>query len=460
MLVDIEQVYGQLKISYIGDDGGLKMMELHIPKEEMYSWEYTNPNQTPDTKYTSWDNKPVRKTKTKFLNKFRIEEFLMNQSDEVKTKLYAPNSPKMFFCDIEVEITDDGFPHAHLAKNQITAMAFCSGTKVVVLGTRRIDGNGIKKIEKKINEHFKDFYEVEFNYYYFESEYDMLYSFMAKAIHKMPLITGWNFNGFDWPYIVNRCKRLGIDPAIASPSKKLHSKQELPVHRMVVDYLDIYKKWDRMVDVKENNSLDFVGKAVLGVPKIKYSGTLQDLYEQDFSEYIFYNAVDTLLVQFIHEKLQTMQTYLSLANITKVEAVRAFSPIWMAESTMTREFYRRKKIFPYVKNRSITREGYEGAFVFKPIPGIYEWVGSFDFASLYPSIMRQWNISPENYVTNTDEDVDTDKYIKTITGAVFDNSEDSVFRTILTEYYDKRKVAKGKMQDIEQEVAYLKNCLK
>lgn len=464
MIVDIEQKEGSLLISYIGDEGDLRMMDLKVPNEDQYIWVEANPGQKPDPSTKSWNGKPVKKRRSKFLNKYRIEEFLMNQPDYIKERLYALNKPKTFFCDIEVEVTDDGFPHPHLASNAITAIAFCTGDKVIALGTRQLNAGQIKRIQEKINNHFKDFYPVDFNYHYFKSEYDMLYSFMGRAIHKMPLITGWNFIGFDWPYLVNRSKRLNIDPGISSPSLKLITKQNLPQHRMVVDYLQIYKTWDRTVDVKENNSLDFVSKAVLGLNKIKYSGTLQDLYEQDFEEYIFYNAVDTLLVQLIHEKLQTLQTFLTLANITKVEAQKAFSPIWMAESAMIREFYSRGKIFPKTYEENRKREKYEGAFVFKPIPGIYEWVGSFDFASLYPSIMRQWNISPENYMYNVTPSEDSQKEkpegtIMTSTGAVFKDSEDSVFRTILTDFYGQRKTAKKEMFQLEKEIAYLKEYI-
>ena len=464
MIVDIEQKEGSLLISYIGEKGDLRMMDLKVPYEDQYIWVEANPGQKSDPSTKSWNDKPVKKRRSKFLNKYRIEEFLMNQSDYIKERLYALNKPKTFFCDIEVEVTDDGFPHPHLAANAITAIAFCTGTTVIALGTRKLSAEQIKRIEGKINKHFEKFYPIDFNYIYFKSEYDMLYSFLGKAIHKMPLITGWNFTGFDWPYMVNRAKRLSIDPAISSPSLKLITKQNLPQHRMVVDYLQIYKTWDRTVDVKENNSLDFVSKAVLGLNKIKYNGTLQDLYEQDFEEYIFYNAVDTLLVQLIHEKLQTLQTFLTLANITKVEAQKAYSPIWMAESAMIREFYSRGRIFPKTYDENRKREKYEGAFVFKPIPGIYEWVGAFDFASLYPSIMRQWNISPENYMYNIDptkenRDGQETGTIMTSTGAVFKDDEDSVFRTILTDYYGQRKKAKGEMFQLEKEIAYLKEYI-
>ena len=91
---------------------------------------------------------------------------------------------------------------------------------------------------------------------------------------------GWNFLGFDWKYIYNRCKKIGINPAMASPTKKVQGNDNIPVHVGIIDYLDVYRRWDRTVQIKENNTLDFVGGAVLGVSKLKYEGTLQELYEK------------------------------------------------------------------------------------------------------------------------------------------------------------------------------------
>jgi len=461
MIVNIEKHEDNIIISYIETDGSLQFMDIPIPPAEKFVWRYCKPGQKAHKMYRSWDDKPVRKQKSKYITKYRVEEILENQPQHIKDKLYAQNQPKLFFCDIEVEVTNDGFPMPHLAKNPVTAIAFCNGDKVVVLGTKKLTATEQGNIKGKINNHFKDFYPITFKYIYFKTEYDMLYSFFAKAIHKMPLITGWNFNGFDWPYLINRCKKLSIDPAISSPSLKLTGREELPLHRMVVDYYRIYKTWDRMVEVKENNSLDFVSKAVLGLNKIKYPGTLQDLYEHDFSEYIFYNAVDTLLVQHIHEKIKTMQTFLTLANITKVEAQRAFSPIWMAESVICRSFYSRGKIFPQTDNKNRKRESYEGGYVFKPVAGMYEWVGAFDFTSLYPFIIQQWNISPESYIRNLKKDEPIPKNcIPTISGAIFENKEDSVFRSELSYYYKQRKVAKNIMQSIEREIETLKGYIK
>ena len=163
----------------------------------------------------------------------------------------------------------------------------------------------------------------------------------------------------------------------------------------------------------------------------------------------------------IDRKINTMQTFLTLGNITRVEASRAFSPIWMAEAAMTRENYRRGRVFPKTDRMTKKREAYEGAFVVEPKTGLYEWVASFDFASLYPSIMRQWNISPESYLHNVDkiEKVDTEKFIKCSSGAVFKKDQDSVFRTILADYYGKRKAAKKEYLAIEEEIEMLKKYI-
>ena len=73
----------------------------------------------------------------------------------------------------------------------------------------------------------------------------------------------------------------------------------IPQHKLIVDYKAIYEKWDRTVDVKENGTLDFVSEAALGIKKIKYPGTLQDLFNKDFPQYVFYNAIDGILVELL-----------------------------------------------------------------------------------------------------------------------------------------------------------------
>jgi DNA polymerase elongation subunit (family B) len=458
-MIDIEQQDGSLKISYFNEQGEVEIDKIDIPSDQMFEWDYCVGNDKPFPGVLSWDDKPVKKRRARYLSKWRIEEFLNSLPAERTERIFSSHGPKKFFLDIEVEVGDE-WPKPDTAKFPVTAITFCNGNRLVSMGTRPLTAQQIMKIKQRITDHLKE--EIDFNYLYFKTEYDMLVSFFYKAIQKMPLLTGWNFIGYDWTYLINRCKRLNIDPSPASPSHRLVGDIQLPMHRLVVDYLDVYKKWDRVIDVKENNTLDFVAKAALGVPKVKYNGTLQELYENDFESYIFYNAVDTKLVEMIDRKLNTLQTFLTLGNITRVEANRAYSPIWMAEGAMAREFQRRGRVFPKTENSKKKREKYEGAFVVEPKTGLYEWVASFDFASLYPSIMRQWNISPESYLRNVSDpsEANLETEIVTSSGAVFRKDRDSVFRTILTEYYGKRKVAKKTYMEIEGEIEELKSFLK
>jgi DNA polymerase elongation subunit (family B) len=285
-----------------------------------------------------------------------------------------------------------------------------------------------------------------------------------------PLTTGWNFWGYDWSYIYNRCtKRLGMDISWMSPTGQWYEhtikdkgrkrKIMLPQHKLIVDYMAIYQKWDRTIDVKENDTLDFVSEAGLGIKKVKYPGTLQDLFNKDYEQYIFYNVIDSVLVELLDQKLKTMGTFLGLGNITKVEAMAAFSPIQMLEATLSRHAYRRNQVFPKIWDKK-QREAFEGAFVFEPKPDLYEWVASFDFASLYPSIMRQFMISIENFITRDKQYQTNNKQIKTISGAVFDASFEPLIPEILTDYYGQRKVAKKVSQKADMEIAELKKIKK
>ena len=91
--------------------------------------------------------------------------------------------------------------------------------------------------------------------------------------------------------------------------------------------MDLYQNWDRTISVKESSALDYVSNTLLKIGKIKYNGNLQDLYNDDYEKYIYYNGVDSILVYLIDEKLKTMQTLLTLANICKIPIYKAASPV-------------------------------------------------------------------------------------------------------------------------------------
>lgn len=471
MIINIEQRKGKLIISHINKEGKVAFMQLNIPPAHQYVYVYNRQSYGSVNGLQSWDKKSVRKVPSEFLSRYRIQEFLIDAGEELTAPLFERNAPQLYSCDIEVDVEEEtGFPEASEAANRINTIAWSHYPDVTVFGLKPLDGPACERIEKGINKHLEKIgKEYKFVYKVYQNEADMLYDFLYNYARHAPLITGWNFWNYDWRYITNRCKKLNIDYSWMSPTKqwykhKIMDRNErvdlmLPQHKLIVDYMEIYKKWDRNIDPKENNSLEFTAEAALGITKVKYPGSFTDHYKKDFEDYVLYNAIDSILVEGIHEKLKTMGTFLGLGNITGVEAMSAWSPIAMLEATAARYGYKRGVVFPQAKYDR-KRESYEGAFVFKPVPDLYGWVASFDYASLYPSIMRQFKISIENFVTK-DKNFKTKPHeIKCSSGAVFDASEEPLLPEILTDFYAQRKTAQKIAKEAEIDVTELEVILK
>lgn len=468
MIVNIEQRPGKLIISYIKKDGNIGFLQLTVPQNHQYMYAYANRGQgIPGIQ--SIDFRPIKKIPARFLNNHRIQEFFMDAGEETVKHLFENNLPNLATADIEVFVDDDGFADPDMARSKITAISFSKYPEIVVFGSKELSGEQCTRIEKKINNHISSCKkEYTFLYKYHKNEADMLYDFLYNYVRHIPLLTGWNFWGYDWRYIMNRCNKLNMDISWVSPTGQWYEHKikdrnndvfiMLPQHKLIIDYMSIYKKWDRTIEVKENDTLDFVSESALGIKKVKYHGNLQELYEKDYEEFIFYSAIDSIIVELLDKKLKTMSTFLNLGNITKVEAMSAFSPIQMLEATLTRHAYARNQVFPKNDERK-EREPYEGAFVFEPTPNMYEWVAAFDFASLYPSIMRQFKLSIENFLFKDKNYTPKPNEIKTSSGSIFDASYEPLISEILTEYYQRRKDAKKVSLIAEKEANFLENIL-
>jgi DNA polymerase elongation subunit (family B) len=471
MIVNIEQRKGKIIVSYINKEGTVSFMQLNVPATHQFSYVYARGQGDAISGKLSWDGKPVKRVPSEFLSRFRIQEFFMDAGEEITAPLFERNSPQIYSCDIEVDVDDDsGFAEPSEAPSRINTIAWSHYPDVMVFGLKPLDGLTIDKIEKKINKHVAKLGRVwKFIYKQYENEADMLYDFLYNHARHAPLITGWNFWNYDWRYISNRCNRLHLDISWMSPTRQWYKHKImdrnkrvdlfLPQHKLIVDYMEIYKKWDRVVDPKENAGLDFAAEAALGIAKVKYPGSFSEHYRKDYDSYVFYNAIDSILVEEIHNKLKTMGIFLGLGNITNVEAMNAFSPISMLEATAVRYAYPRGLVFPQSK-KDMKRESYEGAFVFNPTPDLYGWVGSFDFNSLYPTLMRQFKISMENFITKDKNYKPKDNQIKCSSGAVFNSEKEPLLPEILTDYYAQRKTAQKTGKGAEIEAIELEKILK
>ncbi len=463
MIVDIENQGTHLKVSHFTKEGDLAFLEVPIPESERFVWEKcTHNNPARDKEWTTWEGEPVRRVKTERYDKFRMAQILEEAPKELTAPLWEFQTPKKYFVDIEVEITEDvgAALDTENAKNRILSIGIATDKrKIIILGLDPLTSEQQASIYNRINEYFKKTGdEWTFKYKQFETEYDMVYTFFKDLAPKMPLITGWNWLGYDWPYLLNRAKRLGIDPKIISPSRYLIGKQQLPVHLLMVDYLEIYKKWDRVIKIKESNRLSYVADKAIGLKKIEYSGTLRDLYQSNFEDFIYYNAVDCALVHYIDQKLKTMQTFFKIAQIAGVEINRSLSPVWSTEIMMLRKFLERKQVFTAEKKDEVHVK-FAGGYVKEPITGLHEWVACYDFASLYPNTMVQWNISPEVYKGKNPVNPD-EKWVKSASGAYFGSDEESpILKTIIKDLYSRRRKTKDRMLALQIEIDQLQRSI-
>ena len=465
MILDIEQRDRDVIVSYYDTEG--KVAYKQYPIAQFQNWYICDEKEKGvSTEFKNWDGRPVKLGNARQFNKFSLNYFIDGLPEKDKEEILAYNMPKTYFVDIETEIVD-GFPKAEEAKSRILSFSIITPErKAIVLGLEDMAPDKIKKINDDTNEYFKDLdQDWEFKYHKFNTEYDMVYTFLMKFLPKFPMMTGWNFINYDWQYIVNRCKRLQIDVAEVGMTKKVDRNDSRPLHIGILDYMQLYDKYDRSVKVKESNALDYVSGQVLNVKKIKYSGSLQDLYRDNFVKYIYYNVVDSVLVYYIDQKLKSMEVLLTLANITRMPLYKAASPVAVTESLMARKLAEQgMRIGTERREDSEKNSQYAGAFVKEPIVGYYEGVSAFDFASLYPSIMRQFNISPDAYIEQVYKtevaERRKDKDVIVCDNGVVYKKDDSILKKILTDLYSQRKQYKKMSYDYFTKADQLKKRLR
>jgi DNA polymerase elongation subunit (family B) len=465
MLLDIEQRGKELIVSYYNKEGNTAFKKYNL--STVSNWAVCNPkDKSRSQDFTNWDGRPVRLAPSKASDKYSLIQFLENLPEEESYEIFEYCLPKIYFVDIEVEVTDS-FPVPERADNPVTTIAIVTPAgQSIVLATKDLKRENQKEIQESIDDYFLN-EDVSFSLVYkkFDSEYDMLYTFFHTFVKKFPMMTGWNFINFDWKYLVNRASKLSIDPAIASPTGAVWGKEQIPFHVGVMDYLELYRKWDRSVDIKENFTLDSVAEVVTGYKKIKYNGSLQDLYEQDYQKYVYYNVVDTCLVYLIHKKIRTMDIALTIANLCRISIYKAASPVAVTESLLCRKFLDKGLVMAKDWEASPNKVNgqYAGAYVKQPEIGMHRGVACFDFASLYPSIMRQLNVSPDSFIKKVDpKNAEAEKgedRMVSVTGAVY-LKEDSILNNILTDLYNQRRTYKKKFFELEVKADELRKKIK
>ena len=303
---------------------------------------------------------------------------------------------KMNIMSLDIEVAcENGFPNVRECAEEmlsITVQDYAT-RKIKVFGTRPYKNT-------------RD--DVEF--ILCDGEQHLLRCFLDYWIQNFPdILTGWNVDGYDVPYICGRLERLFGEKEMKLMSPwGIVKREEIEVkgreqifYRMlginVIDYLDLYKKFT--YTNQESYRLDHIAFVELGQRKVDHNEfeNFKDFYTKDWQKFIDYNIVDVELVSRLEEKMKLIELAVALAYDAKVNMQDVYYQVRMWD-TLIYNFLNKKGIVVPPGKRSDKDEKYAGAYVKEPIAGKYKWVVSFDLNSLYPHLIMQYNISPETLV--------------------------------------------------------------
>jgi len=450
--------------SYYNEAGNIAFIEKRLQQAEVFNWKVTNHK----SEYMSWDDKPLAKNQDPYMNRYRCEEILASKlTDHEKSLLGGFIKPKVFYLDIETEVNErNDFPYPEEARFPVNLISIVTDDIILVLSTMKdfqpAEINALQEDVHKYLDQYKRPERYKLSYKYFKTERDMLVYFFHMVLPHMPFITGWNILDFDWQTLFNRAKFHGIDITERLPSKKLFGKMRTPIHTGIIDYMEIVKQF-KPVKMAENNKLEYISRMILGMSKVKHPYKSFYEFQKDVFMFTKYNIIDSVVIQLMDKMKNLLDIAFTMGVISNVEISKIFSPVSTTELFMCREFIKENKFMPDIRQAG-TDEKYPGAYVMEPEPGIYFLVVLFDFASEYPNVQMQFNISPDSLlgkVGKVDLSMwDPSKLIITKYGTVFRNDKDSAARKILSRFYKNRFDIKnpvdGEMQVLKKKLVEIR----
>jgi DNA polymerase elongation subunit (family B) len=372
---------------------------------------------------------------------------------------YDPEQIKIANIDIEVG-SENGFPEPASASEPITAITFKIAGHFYVFGCGDFNN-----------------YRDDVTYMMCRDENNLIMRFLDMWESTSPdIVTGWNIQFFDIPYLHNRinklmgentAKRLSPFRRIGERTTTIHNKQQTAfdlVGIAILDYIELYKKFT--YSQQESFSLNHIAFLELGEKKLDYSEveSLHQLYRTNFQKFIEYNIHDVELVDRIDAKMQLIDMALALAYDAKVNYTDVFTQVRMWDTLIHNELIADNIVVPQ-NVHTAKDEQYAGAYVKDPIVGMHEWVVSFDLNSLYPHLIMQYNVSPETIVEGRHTSVSIDgllsgeyqastQYCMAANGHYFKRDKQGFLPAMMQRMYDDRSLYKKKM--IEAQKAYEK----
>jgi len=430
-----------------------------------------------DSKYKTLDNKSVEPVKPgniaeckEFIEKYSgIEGFDIYGNDRYICQYISERYPeeeikfditkiKLVTIDIEVA-SENGFPNVFECAEELLAITLQDySTKQIICFASRPFNNTRKDVK----------------YIQCNGEFDLIGRFLDYWQVETPeVITGWNCELYDIPYIVGRIERLMGEKVVRKLSpwgyvrKKdlvLHGRKQISCEMAgisIIDYLDLYRKFT--YKAQESYRLDHIAFVELGQKKLDHSEfeTFKDFYTGNWQKFIEYNIKDVELVDQLEDKMRLIELCLTMAYDAKVNYTDVFFQVRTWDSIIY-NYLKRKHIVipPKVKTDKDTQ--YAGAYVKEPIPGKYDWVVSFDLNSLYPHLIMQYNISPETLVDTRHPTVTVDRlleenevidgdYAVCANGAQYRKDVRGFLPELMEKMYNERVIFKKKMLIAKQE---------
>ncbi|WNN12441.1 DNA polymerase II [Chryseobacterium phage MA9V-2] len=469
MILDViynNVVNSQLVISYVNDKGGVDLKHYTVSDQpnQFTKWVYShNPTEVMQG-VVSFDGKPVKLDFASRYNRFDFMQFVNGLPEAEREMLLGFKPIAWYFFDIETEIQDE-FPDAENAKTPIVSIcvtAMDSKLTSIVLTTDPLHKETAEEATKITVDYIQTNYdknqEVDVRFVYCASEYELIKIFL-QIYKKIPALSGWNIGpgerAYDWPYILNRMKKLGLSMTEASIDGTL-DRHGLPNHKLNVDYMELFKKYDFSLKPYESYRLDWVAGKSLKLPKLPYDGTLKQLRENDLARFLAYNAIDTIILALLHRKHNLVSVLNGLSLVTSLPMRDCMGPVNQSEAVLFKYYFKQKGpngeivVCPQRENRP-TKYKYDGGYVKDPARQIAKYVICLDFSSLYPSLYRTMNQGPTNILfdgrTLTPSEIaqysSNPDYIISAQGRLYDNRKPSAYKEVQSELYVKRKEYQG-----------------
>ena len=389
---------------------------------------------------------------TRYLYQYIVEE---HPEDEIR---YDTSKIRIFNIDIETA-AENGFPDIESADQEILAISIKDSYtgRIIVFGARPFDNK-----------------DSEVDYMHFRTEESMMSAFLQYWNENYPdVVTGWNVQLFDIPYIARRVTRILGEKAAKSLSPwKLISSREIYIKGRkqiaydlpgisTLDYLELYRKFT--YTNQESYRLDHICLVELGERKLDHSeyDTFKEFYEKNWQKFIEYNIHDVRLVDKLDDKMKLLDLAFTMAYDAKVNYEDVFSQVRMWDNYIYCELNKRKIAIP-PKRDALKDAKYAGAYVKEPKAGRYDWVVNFDLNSLYPHLIMQYNISPETLtddrhptvtvdrILQQEVDIDGD-YAVCANGAQYSKDEQGFLPLMMQKMYDSRVIFKKKMIKAKQQ---------